>query len=65
VIVISTALWEELSDSVISVNWNFNETPSTLDSVASSNNNEFESIFDLDGDEWDEECLNLASEGSL
>jgi hypothetical protein len=52
----------ELSESVISTGWTFNETPVELDSDDSSDGDEFALSLNSESEECDQECFNLASE---
>jgi hypothetical protein len=57
--------WEEWSESITPAGWNFNEAPAELESVASSNDDEFKFLLNSDSDEWDKKCLNLGPEGKF
>jgi hypothetical protein len=53
------------SESVVSPGWDFNDMRLELDRDDLSDDDESELILDSGSEEWDEECLNLASEGDL
>jgi hypothetical protein len=54
--------WGELSKSVISTGWTFNETLVELDSDDSSDGDELALSLNSETEECDQECFNLASE---
>jgi hypothetical protein len=56
---------EELSESVVSAGWHFNERPLELDRDDSMDGDEFELTLDSDSEEWGAECLNLPPEEDL
>jgi hypothetical protein len=56
------ASWEELSDSVISAAWDFDEVPAELDGDDSSDDDEFELALDSNSDGPDENAFDRVSE---
>jgi hypothetical protein len=59
------ASWVELSDSVISAAWDFDEIPAELDRDDSSDDDEFELALDSNSDSPDENASDCGSEDDL